>query len=426
MVASPRESSWKDRMVTSAQTDVAIIGAGPYGLSIAAHLAAAGIEHRVFGTPMEFWRRHMPPGMLLKSYGDSSNLFDPQSLFTLEEFSRHRAIDYHASHVPVRLASFVAYGQAFQERFVPQVKAKRLVSQRLTAAGHELRFDDDETIIARHVVLALGMLPFKHTPSVLTALPEHLISHSSAYGPLQALRGKEITIIGSGSSALDLAALLSLEGSAVTIVARAARIHFQRVPEPPRSLLKRIHAPTARGLGAGWLLRVCADAPQLIRLLPDRARSTILENTLGPSGGYFIRRQIEQAVALKLGCTIERATTRGDRVQLLIVDRGGRRETIESDHVLAATGYRVDVRRLGFLSRETIDRLRAADQTPLLSSNFESSVPRLYFVGLASARSFGPVMRFVVGARHSATRLARWLPRSMGRQATWVSTAVPD
>src|SRR5450631_3077464 len=135
------------------ELDVAIIGAGPYGLSIAAFLNSAGIENRIFGVPMESWRDHMPRGMFLKSYGESSDLFDPRSGFTLKEFCKDRGIEYHDSKVPVSLETFVAYGRAFQERFVPRVEQKRLVALTTTDRGHELLFDNGNCVTARHVVL---------------------------------------------------------------------------------------------------------------------------------------------------------------------------------------------------------------------------------------------------------------------------------
>ena len=51
----------------SHSTEVAIIGAGPYGLSLAAHLQGAAIPFRIFGSPMDSWRKLMPKGMLPKS-----------------------------------------------------------------------------------------------------------------------------------------------------------------------------------------------------------------------------------------------------------------------------------------------------------------------------------------------------------------------
>jgi cation diffusion facilitator CzcD-associated flavoprotein CzcO len=405
--------------------DVAIIGAGPYGLSLAAHLNAAGVEHRVFGTPMEAWRSHMPPGMHLKSTGESSNLFDPHSDFTLEDFSREKGLDYHPSRLPVKLETFIAYGRAFQQRFAPRVEPKQLVALSAADRGYELSFDSGETVTARRVVLAIGVVPFKHTPSSLAHLPAALASHSSDYGPLDRLEGKDVTVLGGGSSALDIAALLTMRGAAVTIVSRSPRVIFYSPPGPDPSLLRRLISPSS-GLGGGWPLRICADAPQLIHLLPDRMRHAILTKTLGPAGGYFIRDQVERNATLKLARAIAQAEERGGRVRLTTVGADGARETIESDHIVAATGYRVDLRRLGFLDDSALQKIRTVDHSPTLNANFESSAPGLYFVGLASARSFGPVMRFVVGADRPARRLGRLLPKSLLRRPISISAAIPE
>ncbi len=246
-------------MANQTQLDTAIIGAGPYGLSIGAHLQDAGIEYRVFGNVMETWQRHMPPGMCLKSYGESSNLFDPHAQFPLRAFARAHRLPYHPSAYPVPLATFVAYGEAFQQRYVRYLTRARLIHHRAVSQGHELQFDNGESVLARRVIVAVGSLPFSYTPPLLANMPPELLSHSSQFGPIQRLAGKRVIIVGSGASALDLAALLSLQDSAVTIVARATELHFQTLPGPARSILKRIVAPDAPGPGRG--LVAAAPAP---------------------------------------------------------------------------------------------------------------------------------------------------------------------
>ena len=412
--------------------DVAIIGAGPYGLSLAAHLSEAGVDHCVFGTPMDAWHRHMPPGMLLKSFGDSSSLSDPQSTFTLKHFSEENGLEYDHTTVPVKLENFVAYGKAFQQRLAPQLDQRRLVRLVTRGDAHELSFDNGTSVIAKHVVLAIGVVPFKHSPSVLSGLPSALTSHSGDYGPLDSLRGKHVAIIGTGSSALDIAALLSRQGSSVTVIGRSPSVHFQEPPYkgPPGqksfSFLRRMLSPPATGLGQGWLLHLCADAPEIFHVLPDRLRFAILSNTLGPLSGYSIRAEVTEKVAFKLGRSVERVDESNGRVRLVTVSRDGTRETVESDHVVAATGYRVNLRRLDFFGPEILDKIQMVQDTPVLTSNFESSIPGLYFIGLASARSFGPVMRFVVGAKYPSKKLAGLLQRSSSRSQSSVSTALSE
>jgi len=419
--------------VKNSEIDVAIVGAGPYGLSIAAYLAGAGVALRIFGAPMDSWQNHMPPGMHLKSYGDSSSLFDPQSSFTIEHYCREHGIAYHPSQIPVALETFAAYGKAFQERFVPRVENRTLVALTPLDAGYELRFNDGEMTVARRVILAIGVVPYRYLPSRLSdRLDPALLSHSADYGSLSSLTGKSVTVLGGGSSALDIAALLARQGTKVTLVARSPQLKYQTVPpddsQQPTGLwrlLGRLKSPPARGLGSGWVLAACAATPQLIHLLPDRVRHAILDTYLGPSGGYFIRQHIEQRVELKLGRTIEGIEEHAGHVRLTTIGADGARDTIETDHLIAATGYRVDLRRLGFLDERSLERLRMVDHIPVLSGDFESSMPGLYFVGLSSARAFGPIMRFVEGAVHPATRLARVLGRSVRRRPSPVSTALP-
>src|SRR5579872_703886 len=107
--------------------DTAIVGAGPYGLSLAAHFRNHGIPFRIFGRLMDSWATHMPKGMMLKSDGFASNIYDPNSEFTLQRFCTDKKIPYADSGLPVRLDTFTAYGHAFAERMVPEFE-DRLVA----------------------------------------------------------------------------------------------------------------------------------------------------------------------------------------------------------------------------------------------------------------------------------------------------------
>src|SRR5262249_22574852 len=107
-------------------SDIAIIGAGPYGLSFAAHLRARDIEHRIIGDPMQFWLGHMPRGMLLKSDGFASTLYDPGGDFTLRHYCEERNVGYADLGTPVRVEDFCAYGLALPPRFSPHLAKKRL------------------------------------------------------------------------------------------------------------------------------------------------------------------------------------------------------------------------------------------------------------------------------------------------------------
>jgi thioredoxin reductase len=389
----------------SRSTTVAIIGAGPYGLSIAAHLRARGVDHRIFGAPMQFWRSHMPRGMHLKSEGFASDLYDPKGEFRLRDFCAERGIRYADVGVPIERLTFCAYGEAFARRYVPDLEDRRLVALERSADGFALELDDGDRLHARHVVLAIGIDRFAHTPETLAHLPAYALSHSSDHSDAVAFHGRDVVVLGAGASAVDTAAALAESGARVRLIARRAALPFAGTGPWPskRSVLGRIRTPMT-GIGPGWKSRFFCDAPLAFHRLPQSYRLRAVKSHLGPSAGYFMRERVLGRVPLLLRSTVERADASGDRVHLRLATPEGTQD-VTTEHVIAATGYRVDVRSLGFLSDAIRTELDCVERTPVLSSNFESSVRGLYFVGAASANSFGPMMRFTFGAGFAARRL---------------------
>jgi hypothetical protein len=403
----------------STSIDVAIIGAGPYGLSLSAYMRASGVEFRTFGEPMEAWKKNMPPGMLLKSHAWSSSLYDPASSFTVEHFCGEQAIPYHDSLMPLPVETYVAYGEAFKSRFAPDVERKRLVSLEATSPGFRAVFSDGEVVRARHVVLAVGVHPFKHVPHTLSHIPAEVLSHSGDHGPLNGFEGKEVTVLGSGASAIDLAALLHEKGASVSLVARDTELRFASQPHAHQSLLRRLTSPLRRlvrpgsGIGDTWLLKACADAPWLIHALPEQWRLHLVRTTLGPLGGASMKDRVVGKFPLHLGRKLESAEIRGGKVHLHLLRRDGTRETLQSDRIIAATGYTIDVGRLTFLDPKLAAGIRTVENTPILSANYECSIPGLHFIGPASAGGFGPVARFAFGAIHPSRSLMRYLSKTL-------------
>jgi hypothetical protein len=159
------------------------------------------------------------------------------------------------------------------------------------------------------------------------------------------------------------------------------------------------------GLGGGMRNRFYETAPMVFRLLPQATRLNIVKTWLGPAGAWPVRSRIEQ-VPLYLGHTLQCANVHDGQVHLRLVNGAQQPCELQSDYVIAATGYKVDLQRLPFLGMELLRQVRSVENAPILSSTFESSVPGLHFVGLASAYTFGPAMRFVLGARYTAQKLA--------------------
>lgn len=388
--------------------DVAVVGAGPYGLSIAAHLRAKGTEFRVFGNPMQTWLNHMPQGMRLKSEGFASSLSDPGSRFTLREFCNEKALPYADVGLPVPLDTFTSYGLEFQKRFVPELENKHVALLQRNGAGFHLTLADGEELKAKRVVMAVGLSYYAYTPDTLATLPKSFCTHSSEHRVLEYFKGRSVIVVGAGASAVDLAALLHQAGASVRIVARGSSIRFHDPPVVPRPISDRVRAPMT-GIGPGWKLFFYVNAPRMFHRLPEHVRLWVVGRTLGPAPGWFVKQDVVGNVPLTLGVEINSAKVQGNHVQLEVSDREGSRCTLEADHLIAATGYKVDLRRLSFLDGSLRSSIRSVEQTPILGGNFESSVPGLFFVGASSANSFGPLMRFAFGAKYTATQISKSL-----------------
>lgn len=390
--------------------NVAIVGAGPYGLSVAATLRAANVSYRVFGRPMHTWRSAMPSAMHLKSDGFASNLCVPVAGSELGDFCRARKVPYGDENVLVPLTTFVDYGLHFQAQHVPDLDQRNVVRIGRVADGYSIELDDGTQLTARRVVLAVGVTHFAYIPKVLSGLPAEYLTHSSAHTDFSRFAGKNVTVIGAGSSAVELATGLDAAGAKARLLIRGDEIRFNTAPDTKeRSLWQRIRHPRT-GLGPGMTSWLCCKFPQLYRLLPGTKRMKVLRAHLGPKSQYHLRERIESNVEVVLRHELERCAVAGNQVELHCRDRSsGKAVTIRTDHVIAATGYAGDIERLSFVAPELRAGIERYEGYPVLSSNFESSQPGLYFVGLAAAGTFGPLMRFVYGAGYAVRRLGAHL-----------------
>jgi len=401
--------------------ETAIIGVGPYGLSMAAHFRSRGIPFRIFGRPMDSWLAHMPKGMMLKSDGFASNIYDPDSKLTLKQFCAERGIEYADMGIPVRLETFGQYGLAFRDRMVPELEDKVVTAIERTADGFQLRLDDGELVKIRRVVLAVGITHFEHVPGNLANLPAQFLSHSYRHHDLTEFKGRSVVVLGAGSSAIDMAGLLRDADADVQLVARATSLKFHTAPVPGkrRPWLQRMRHPDS-GLGPGMRSRFFSNGAALFHYLPEGLRVDLVRTTLGPSAGWFVKDKVIGRLPLELGYNVERSEIRNGKVHLHLRGLDGSARELVTEHVIAATGYKVDVERLAFLNPAIRAKLKCINGTPVLSSAFESSVPGLYFVGIAAANSFGPVMRFAFGAGFAAKRLTSAVAKSLERSTATV------
>ncbi len=389
-------------------TDVAIVGAGPYGLSIAAHLRKSNLQSRIFGAPMQSWRERMPRGMLLKSEGFASSLYDPESAFTLRQYCRENSLPYADVGLPVPLETFVAYGVEFQKRLVPHLEQTDIASIRCVPGGFTLQTEGGETFEARKVVIAAGISHFSYLPSFLAELPSEFVTHSFHRNDLSEFRGRKVAVIGAGASAVDIAAILNENGADVHLLARRAKIAFHGESKEPRPLLEQIQSPRS-SIGVGWKSKLCTDLPQLFYTLPQSMRFRAVERHLGPAPGWFAYGKVVGCIPLHLNSAIRNVSMENGQVHILFTQEDGSEATLIADHLIAGTGFRVALSRLKWLDGDLLRAIRTVEDTPVLSRNFECSVPGLYFVGLASANCFGPLTRFACGAEYTAKHLTRHL-----------------
>jgi hypothetical protein len=395
--------------------DAAIIGAGPYGLSVAAHLAEYGVNFRIFGSPMHTWRTSMPEGMVLKSEGNGSNLYDPAGEFTLARFCADRGLPYEDIGYPIPLSTFIDYGIAFQQRYVPRLEDRIVTEVKPASHGFDLHLQGGELVQARRVIVAAGIRAYEYMPPKLAALPPGLASHSARHVTVDQFAGAEVAIIGGGASAVNLAPILLRAGAKPTLIARRPEIDYCG-PPTDRTLWDRIKEPES-GLGTGWRSWACCAMPMVFHAMPEAFRVMIVKKHLPAAPGWTLQPQVDGIVPTITGALIARADAIDGRVRLELDMLEGGRRIVTADHVIAGTGYKVDMRRLAFFGPDVLNRLDCVNHTPRLSRWFESSIRGLHFVGTAASNSFGPMMRFAYGAGFVAPRLSGYIAREAARQS---------
>lgn len=378
-------------------TEVAVVGAGPYGLSAAAHLRARGLDVAIFGKPMSFWKHHMPSGMLLRSPYCASSIDGPHGL-SLDDF---QASTRREVLPPVPLERFIEYGHWVQRQVAPEVDQREIVAvEQRPEGGFALALADGDGLVAERVIVAAGIGPFSFRPPEFLTLPADVVSHTVDHAALETFAGKRVAVIGGGQSALESAALLAERGAEAEVFVRGPVRFVDRRWWLHKGPMRLLHNSAEIGPA---VLSHLVTVPSVFTAFPHDLQEKLAARAIRPVGAAWLQPRLAHVALSGHTCVVRTAAQTGGSVRIDLSDGTSR----EVDNVLLATGYRIDIARYSFLSPGLVAKIELTDGYPRLGFGFESSVAGLHFVGAPAAKSFGPFLRFVVGTRFVGPRLSQ-------------------
>jgi len=372
-------------------TDLLIVGAGPFGLALAAAAGHQGLPYVVVGRPMSFWQQQMPAGMLLRSASDWH--LDVQGVATIEAFLATRGLT-PARAEPLTRELYLDYCDWFAAEKGIVAEPQHVLRLDGADGGFRATLEDGSVVAARTVALALGMGPHRRTPAELVALlPPGTWRHTCDAVDFAGARDRRYLLVGGRQSAFEWAALLAEAGA-------------RRV-----DVVHRHDSPAFAAADWAWVTpvvdRLATDPGWFRRLSPPEQEDLRLR--LWAEG----RLKVEPWLADRLPPATVRVRPRTSLTGASLEDDGSVRVDLDDgdqvvvDEVLLATGYLPHVDDLHLLRAGDLPPLAQNGGIPDLDDGFQTSVPGLYLTSLPAAGHFGPFFGFTIGTRMSAAVITR-------------------
>jgi thioredoxin reductase len=379
-----------------------VIGAGPYGLSVAAHLKARGVQTQVIGKTMELWK-NMPAGLCLKSIWSASSISDPEGRYSID---RYIETTNTPRQDPIPLSLFLNYALWFQRQNVPDVDHVYVKSLVADGKNFHLDLDDGRTLKANNVVIAAGISTFAYVPEFARDLPETVAAHTSVHKDLTRFKGRRVVVVGKGQSALEYAALLHEVGADVDLITRGEVRWHSKILYDRTGPAKHIFYPPGDvgPPGINWLVAF----PSFFRYFPEKIKDPMHRRAVLPGGAKWLRPRIEEQIHLTENTQIVKASEQGQGIRLELSDGTVR----EVDYMILGTGYQPDFHKFTFIDPALSQQVQESKRYPVLNAGYESSVPNLYFAGLMAGYTFGPTCRFVSGTKAVAQKISRYIART--------------
>ena len=364
-----------------------IIGAGPFGLALSAWARHQGVQHIVLGEAMEFWKKHMPRGMLLRSGFDWH--LDPLNEHTFEHFLATRNLT-PAQAGPISLDLYLEYCEWFRRAKGIEPHTDRVHQLDMTDDGLAATLESGDTILAENVILALGFRHFVNVPDPYPAMfPPERMTHTCEAVDLSRYAGRRVLIIGGRQSAFEWAALLNEQGAA-----SVALSYRHSTPAFTQSDWTWIQ-PLIDGMveNPGWYRRLSPAEKQQVDQRQWGEGRLKLEPWLGP------RLESDRIRLFPETTVVSAREEPGGSLEVRLSDG----TELSIDQVILATGYKVNVARFPLLARgNLLPRLEVSNGYPVLDEQLQSSVPGLFFTSMCALQDFGPFFGFTVAVRTSA------------------------